>query len=170
MTTPNSISIAVKEITAQNLNHVIDQLKAGEEIRISKLSDGTVNFSIRNIVGGKAMLTPVRNRTVAMLSPLPVKPGWMSFSEVPTDKVKQITKDRAKLANHKQKALVSAKELMRAGLGLVISFMDMDGATVVKHSLSSYWCFNVGSKVVYCNQNKTPVMYKDGERGELVYL
>jgi UDP-3-O-acyl-N-acetylglucosamine deacetylase len=94
----------------------------------------------------------------------------MAFSEVASDKVKTLTKERRLEAKHKQKAIGSAKELMKAGLGLVIDFMDIEMATKVEHSMSTYWCFNVGSKIVYCNQNKAPVMYKDGEHGELVYL
>ena len=169
MTTAN-ISASPSQLTSANLSRTIDELKSGETIEIKRLHDGTINISLVMTKGDKRNRTHIENRMQAYLQPQPVTQSWMALVELPTDKDKKIRKEHRHEIKKKSNSAGKAKAILKSGLEVLLSFMDMENAARVQMKMSSYWLFDIGGKMVYCKSDKTPVMYKDGERGELIYL
>jgi hypothetical protein len=160
------------EITPQNLSHVVDQLKDGEDIVISR-RNGETRFSIKNIVGGHKVVTPLRNRTIAFLDPMPVSAGWMSHIEQPSEKSALAYKGREKEAKKVVEKKSSEKQLLKDMLETLIAFADVETAYKIQLSMQSYTVFSIMDKIVYCKEvagEFVPAMYKENERGAFIYL
>jgi hypothetical protein len=156
-------------LRSQNLLDVVDSLKPTEKLEITKLPDGMVKFSIVNLVGGHKVITPVHNKMVAHLRTEPVKPGWMSYSEVEPERVKSIRKDhkhKIRVAANKNK---SEKEKMIELLEIILAFKDMKESSLVTKHFTEYRMFTAGNFIIYTKEDKSPVMYQEGN-GEMIYL
>lgn len=167
-----SPTVFPKDLTPSSLLRIADQLLPGEKLIVSRLTDGTLSFSVNKISGDTRTRHQLDNMMEGMLKYQPVKPGWMSYIEVPSDEraseIRKVAKEKRSIASKR----VSEKELEFGLLAIAIFFKDASDFTRIKFQLTEYLVTHIGDKVVFCklvDGSYVPVMYKVGENGRLIY-
>lgn len=160
----------IKSVTPANISFIVDRLDRNESLVISRKDDGTVVFSITKGTGIKQReTTHLDNCLFSMMNKEPVSPGWMGVHEEATPRDNLIRREHRKEIHEKVKKSGSARDMMLACLSLQLAFMDLSEASLTKNHLTSYYVWKLGEYEVYTNSEKEVKMWKEGERGELVY-
>ena len=161
----------ISQVTPSNISFIVDRLDNGESLVISRRDDGTVVFSITKGTGTKQReTTHLDNCLFSVLNKEPVAPGWMGVHEEPSHKDTLIRREHRKLIHEKVKKSGSARDMMLACLSLELAFMDISEASLTKNHMTSYYVWKLGDYEVYTTPDKEVKMWKEGERGELVYV
>lgn len=158
------------EVNSSNIGRMIDQLGPNDKITITRSKDGTVSFHMVTAKGDRRTALALKSTMTAYLRSEPVKPGWMSFSEEPDEPTAKLSKEHRKEIRAKTKEIASKKEVQKAVLEMVLAFKSINDAPLVTTSGGTYRMFTIGEQLVYTNENKVPMMYRDGERGELKFV
>jgi len=157
----------IKSVTPSGLSYIIDRLGKGEALRIARAGDGRAKVSI---VKGKREISKLDNMLFTALNPEPVAPGWMSVHDEYTPHNKKIRHEHRVRLNRSAKKSRNRKDLLTGIFLLELAFKDISEAYLVKRHMSAYYVFSLGKYVVYTDEKKSPKMYSEGERGELIFL
>ena len=157
-------------LTASSLLRICTELSSREKLEITRLPDGKLNFQLIMTTGDKREVTPLINRMERFVSPEPVTPGWMSQINEPDDYQKATRKEHRKEVKAGAKEKANGKDLLKAGLAMILFFKELTDFTRVKRDSGEFLVIDAMGKTIYCNQNKTPVMYQEVGKKEFVYL
>jgi len=161
-----SQSVWPKKLTPTNLSYVLDGLDDGDSVTLTR-REGQIEISIKT--AGKRVAS-LDNRLSYALNSEPVHQGWMAYNEEATPKDRHIRSSHRKEIGKKVREADVRKNMLRSALLLELASMNMKQASLTKFSMSSYWAFEVGNYTVYTNSEKVPVMCKEGQKGEFIYL
>jgi hypothetical protein len=169
MKTVNSSEFHTGELNSSNLGRIISELADNQKLEITNIG-GITRISIIETSKKHRYITPMRNCLEAFLHSSPIKPGWMSYSEIEPVGVKKARKEHrstiTKKANQNKRGNAELLDIFDLCLG----FKTIKDAVIFQSGRDTYYIFNVGKWVIYTNGNKTPVMYRIGQDGELKYL
>ena len=143
------------------LSNHLDNLKEGEYITVSK-ENGEV------FVSGRKQL---RNTTFISAGMQPVRANWFALSPS-TGKKKyfEFGKESKYKENARKSKSEKVKDLAKAGILMNLMFMNLEDGTPVKTAFSSYFRFNIGSFLVFTNNNMNPIWYQNGDAGDKIYI
>ena len=162
------------ELTSRKLMDICSEIRAGGQLIVTGMPDGSLEFKLVMTKGDKREVTPLINRMEARLTPAPVHQTWMSPLGEPSERDTQNRAVRQHDKKVKETETEKARNSLRGGIELVLFFKDISEAVKVTMSGSEYYMFKLpgsyGDRYVYCNQDKIPYLYKDGELGKIKYL